>query len=698
MFDAVGEAVDKVGSNLDALSNALGGAVPGAGAGPATPAAYCKGCKVDAETTSAPGSFAPVDLGVLDGPAPIEFVHFGHTHLDYSDKFGHEQPRSDTEGGEPDAEAAGRGVRYRAALQREALCVAGFVSETKRSLEDYEKAKGGVGDVMAMAGDLFGGGGGSGGPKASDLDSFGNKVKDTAKPIVADAFDYPKMHKAGIDLQQALADYEAFRNQLIEKPPGKAEGGAGSLGALGGLDAVGGAIAGAMGPVGDVVKLIQGIAFKPFDAALGIHLRLAKELEPVIAEACRELTIESIRKKRKPVYDVWRPAPESGGAGGGGTGIGAVDGAIGDVKKFFEGAPPKTPTSPYLERIFGAAKWSPGGLGAEEETPEAGAAGAAASGPELDLLVVQAFEQALDVGALPGFVATLMREIMKLDIEFVRETYQRLLAHDPAKAIDEADFYRGGRQRLMQRLVDILVGMVEFLKTAKEFSIGVQGTDISPGKLLDQAIDKLNQEAGGKLDPALALALGKLFERLEGARAQAQQDKAGTMEAYLGLLPGVLALNFRNLFFPVWDLLIENTFGRLPFLSDVVKSASSAMNDARSKVDDVRDYQTKADKFVDEANTKGLQAGTGESNIDEYQKALDAKAERKPGQQPGGGGQSAGDTSANRFFPLKGRTLECKSKKVAKSDLDDVKPDLKEIGTPPKVQDCTKAGALHRLR
>src|SRR5262249_19804653 len=143
---------------------------------PAVEAKYVKGCKIDVEKDSAPGSFAPVDLGVVDGPAAIEFIHFGHTHVDYSDKLVHEKPRSDAETGPPDEKPMGRGVRYRAALQREALCVAGLVSETKRAMEDREKAAGaggGVGAVLAMAGDLFGGGSGStGGPKASDLDEF----------------------------------------------------------------------------------------------------------------------------------------------------------------------------------------------------------------------------------------------------------------------------------------------------------------------------------------------------------------------------------------------------------------------------------------------------------------------------------------------------------------------------------------------
>src|SRR5262245_44760169 len=102
MFDAVEGAADTVGKNLDALSNALGGAAPGAAAGPTVPAQYCKGCKVDNEGSSSPGSFAPVDLGVLDGPAPIEFLHFGHTHIDYSDKFPQEQPKSDAEAGPPE--------------------------------------------------------------------------------------------------------------------------------------------------------------------------------------------------------------------------------------------------------------------------------------------------------------------------------------------------------------------------------------------------------------------------------------------------------------------------------------------------------------------------------------------------------------------------------------------------------------------
>ena len=657
------------GKALDTASSLLGGASPSApAAAPDVQVTWYKGDNLGIPEPTEGGAHAPEDLRVHDGGVAIEFIHFGHVFPDSSLNFSHADKKDDElldlENG-----AKSRAIMFRAALEREAILIGGFMTGCQKALKEYEDSKGGLGDAIGMVSDLLGGGGGSSaGPKASDVDAHGAKIKAVGAVINVAAVQYKDIHQAGIDLYQDYRNFEAFRNKMIENPPGSG-GGPGLLSQVS-------AIAGALPGIGNIVKIIQGIAFKMFDVYVAIYLRISKEQEQKICNACRQITVNAIQTKFSPVYPVWHPKPDAppdpnaNANSSSGTGVGFIDDAkktVDDVKKtvdktskdikdFFEGTSKDAPGAPFVDLAFGIAP---------PPVPKDGDPKPPIKPPkEIAGLVVEAFKKAIDIDSLPDFLITVIKEIVEINAEFLRAIYKKLCEMEPKDPIQEEPLFEAARKRLLQKLLDLLISQVSFLQKAKDFSYGVQGVNLSPGRALDAGEDKLNEELGAKLDPVLRIMIGHCVDVLEGVRQQADGNKAMTMEAYLGLFPYVLALNFRNTFFPVWDLLVDNTFGKLGPLSSVVNSAKSAMKDAKDKVDMVREEKMRAEKVYNRAKADGLQVGSGGENLTEYQKDMQSTLDRGPDAPP--------KPAVIPFFPVEGRLDNANGVEITKSEYDEV--------------------------
>jgi hypothetical protein len=657
------------GSALDTASSLLGG--PKGGAAAAAPDAkvtWYKGDNLGIPDPTEGGAHAPEDLRVHDGGVAIEFIHFGHVFPDSSLNFSHAD-RKDDELLDLENGAKSRAIMFRAALEREAILVSGFMTGCQKALKEYEDSKGGLGDAIGMVSDFVGGGGGSSaGPKASDVDAHGAKIKAAGAVINVAAVQYKDIHQAGIDLYQNYRNFEAFRNGMIDNPPGSG-GGPGLLGQVS-------AIAGALPGIGNVVKIIQGIAFKMFDVYVAIYLRIGKEQEQKICNACREITVNAIQTKFSPVYNVWHPPPDAppdpnaNSGSSSGTGVGFIDDAKKtvddakktvdktkqDIKDFFEGTGKDAPGAAFVDLAFGIAP---------PPAPKDGDPKPQIKPPkEIAELVVSAFKKAIDVDSLPDFLLTIIKEIVEIDGEFLRAMYKKLCEMDPKDPIVEEELLVAARKRLLQKLVDLLISQISILQKVKDFSVGVQGMNVSPGRALDAGEDELNKDLGEKLDPVLKIFVSQCVDALEGVRQQADGNKAMTMEAYLGLFPYILALNFRNTFFPVWDLLVDNTFGKMGPLSSVVNSAKGAMKDAQSKVDMVREEKMRAEKVYDRAKKDGLQVGSGGQNLTEYQKDMDSKLDRGPDTPP--------KPAVIPFFPVEGRLNNANGVEITKSEYDEV--------------------------
>lgn len=667
-----------VSGAMDAVSSALGGAAPGG------PAANVDMKFFRAENFGQPeqtlaGAQAPEDRRPIDAGAPIEFIHIGYVHPDTSKNFSHDPKEDDAVETFPN-KAKLRAFQYRAALHREALLLSCMMTGCQSVMDALEKSKGGLGEMVGMAADMLGGGGGTAAPKAADVNQFGNAVKTAIAKVNTAQLTYKDLHQVGIDLHQARANYRAFLKKLLEPPKSDP-----ASGLLGKLPVLGPAIP---AQVTDILNFVTGLAFKPMDVYLHFYVRMALELEPAIDKAVHNYTVAAIQGSQTPAFYLWYPLPEvpeetgTGGGGGSGTGIGFLDDAkkrfdklksdvegFGKkVRDFVEPDPdqPPCPGDPFLDQAFQIAQAPAPPNGGPPPMPK-----------ELAGLIANGFKSGLGVGSLPGFVETIIVEVTTVNNEFLRVLYKKLMERPAVQPINELEVYEAARKRMLERLVEIVMSKVDFLRRAKDFGIDVQGTNVNPGEaLLDKGMDELNQEVLRRLNVALELTMGELVDKLEGLRQQCVGKNAIAMEAYLGFFPWLLALNFRNTFLPVWQLIMDNTFGKVAGpLGNVVKQARDAMNSAKSKVDDARTVAMRLQRIKDRATREGLQAGLGGQNTGGY--AEDWAAELPPDSQPP-------KPAVVAFFPFDTRLDKASGEKITKSEFDTVKGSHKwdAAGTP----------------
>ena len=647
-----------VGGMLDDASNILGGGQHGGAAGDAT-AEFTQGEQLGTADADVGGAYAPFDQGAADTGAPIEFIHFGWVFPDSSKSFVHTNSLKDAERVELPEGPGSRAIMFRAGVEREAVLLNGFISTTAEVLKEKEDSAGGVGAALGAVGDLLGGGGSStaAAPKAADCNPFNDKVRSAAGSVNVAASTYKAIHKAGVDLHQARANYRAFLKKVKEKP-----GGDSSPGLLSNVSALAGSLPG----VGGIFATISGIATKAFDIYVGFYTKMAWEQEQVIEAACRKITVAAIEGNAKLIYPVWAPVPDAPAApssgsslpGALGSAVNSVTDTVSDIKDFLGSVPPKEcPGGAYLGSAFSLAPDPP-----KDQPPP--------PPKELAAFVADAFRE--QIPSIPDFAITVVTEVQKITLDFVSAAFTALMQRDPSQPIDEEAMFASGRRLMLDRLVNLLVSQVSFLKTAKDFSVGIQGTDVGADKFLGKGLDELNNELGPKLDPVLEFAMKGFAQRLEALRATAMKEKAHTMEVYLGRLPGLLAFLFRDTFFPVWDLLVQTVFGNASGpMGGALASATGAFKSMQGYTDTARDYMTKASKAKDRFDRDGLQAGTGPSNLGGFQDDLNSSASRSDNPQLG---------PVNDSFALKGRLVEGTGTAITKSEWEAVKPEHKWEG------------------
>jgi hypothetical protein len=637
---------------------------------------FTKGDQLGETAEEAPGFQSPNETRPRDSGAPIEFIHMGYAHPDSSLNFHHPALKDDTNL-EFGPASKSHGIMFRAGLEREALLLSSFMTATQSVMADLERTKGGAGELMSMGADLIGGAGGTAAPKAGDVNAFGEAVKAAVQPVNAAVITYKNVHKAGLDLHQARANYRAFLEKLLAPPANDPAGGI-----MGGLSNSISMIPGIPPAVKDILNFVQGLAFKPLDVYLGFYVRLAKDLEPVIEKAVRQYTVQAILEQNSPVFYLWYPKPESppvpmAGDAPEGTGIGFLDEArqrfeearstvedtVDQVTDFLSaGAPPEPPPgAAYLDQAL------------QIETPPPAPGAPPAPPKEVTATIVNGFKGALGMSSMPGFIERVISEITLMNNEFLREVYLKLMERPAVEPIQEGAMYRAARARMLDKLVALVMENIGFLQRAKEFAINVQGKSVSPGAaLLESGKDELNDEVLRHMNVALQLTMGELVDKLEGARQQAVRENAIAMEVYLGMFPWLLALNFRNTFFPVWDLIMDNTYGKVSGpLGDVVKQAKDAMAEAKKKVDEGRETAMRLKKIKDRASSQGLQAGSGGQNLTGFKD--DWESDLPPDQVPA-------VPMVVAFFPLTARLNEGSAEQIRLAAYNEVKGNHKYPG------------------
>jgi hypothetical protein len=662
-------------SFLDSALTSVSSALSGGGSGSSSPAAdatpqYFKGDPIGQAPDGAGGSYAPNDPGAADTGELIEFIHFGFVHPDYSTNFGHTnsiQDDNDAKLPQDPATPGSRAVMYRGALERETLLLSGFVAATQTVLQEREQNEGALsgnasammGAAMSEASSLLGGGSStpasSASVKSTDLNDENSKVKTVGGNLNVAAMTYTIAHQAGEDLAQARANYQQVLQKVANPPAGQNAAGGGLLSQLS-------SAVGSIPGVGPVFNTIQGIATKVFDIYVAVYGQLATHCELAIEKACHDVTIDAIQNNKSPIFPVWFNKTDDGNTSNQSlfdssdptSSLSSLptnlenrgeDAAAQGAHKFLDVPTDDYPAAEQLDAAFATDAPKP----AQDQPP--------APASQVGDLAAQAFSDALGF-ALPGFVKTIVSEIMETDVDLLREIYKDLLPWDQTQTIPASEILEAGREALLDRVLDLLTSQLSFL-TDLQKSLGgsnllspPDGKPVTSGQVMSKAGDfgksELAEKLAPGLDPILKFAMGDLASKLDAIRSTAQAQKAVSMEVYLGRLPYLEALLFRNTFFPMWDLLVQQVFGKSAGpLSGFLNSAGSFYKGAKDDVWKAQDDASRAENVASTAG-QGLNLGSGGSNpMSGLQQAWDQ-----------GGTQQQQDPSAAQMqqdFPIQGR-------------------------------------------
>jgi hypothetical protein len=369
-------------------------------------------------------------------------------------------------------------------------------------------------------------------------------------------------------------------------------------------------------------------------------------MEPQIEDACRALSLESIRKRHVPVFPVWYDPPPvpteenliDAPASPGTIGESTIDGAVSDamgaitdgVDAFNENV--GKPVQTALDFLSRPSKATPGGPFIEMAfqlppmPPEMAAQEIAKLLPPEQRLkrpekLAEATEQAFGVALgekLPEFLKILVVEVSKVTLAFLRAIYGKLVTLDQTEKLVRDELVESARLHLVDQVCEKLLQAVGFIDEFRNLGISIQGKYISGEALVARAKEFLSEKVSPVLEPIVTYAVGNLHGKLEMARRHAIQTggrQAMSMEVYLAMLPTVTAQLFRNTFFPIWDLLKNTVFGAITdALSPGLDAVNEATGQAKGYVDDVRTGLTKAKALYDTAMTKGFDAD--ETGID----------------------------------------------------------------------------------
>lgn len=674
---------DDIGSALDTASGLLAGGKSTAGESVTGEAAFYKGEQLETPVDGVTDAAAANLENVRDTPEVIEFIHFGYVHLSHTNLFVHPEQPDTEEIKDLPVNSRPRAIQFRSALEREAVLMASFMQSTQAILQERENDKGMLGDAMNALGNLtgLGGGGGSGVTGPADLNPLFQRLKSTASTINISPIGYMETHKAGRDYHQIRADYRALLKKVIKEKP-KADPLGGMMGSIPGIGKSVG------GPIADIIATAQGIAFKPMDIRVKFYALLADQQEKAIEAACNGMTLAALTPAYTPFLPIWYAkdrekwvAPDApvqrtedksnllGGVQNEVAGVlekgrqGAMKG-VNAVKDFFELPKTKAPGEPFLSQAFGTQP--PDGQTSEPFPMELGD------------LAGKAFEEALDL-KLPGFVRSIVKVIMGISLDLTHGGLQAVLTYPEMSFVDNRDVYESARHRMIQRLINLALDRLAFIKDAKEKSFGgPMGLSIKPGDLADKGLASLekmvNDKIGTVLNIPLEYAMKGFLMELELARMYGRSSNCLTMECYLGRLPRMQSMLFFNIFFPFWDALMDlavDLMGKA--LGGPLAAIQKAAKAAKGAADFARDAKAKADAVADKLKAdqermagKGIGTG-GTGGVGEgYGDALKTKAEEITG---------PGSQEGQFEFPIQGRLPKGEGKEILLSEWESVKVD-----------------------
>ncbi len=623
--------IDDITGGLDKMS-AAGGKAEDALLGKGAGAGRAEGTfKNGEDLTAAPGATSEADVAVGDGgnglalPELIEFIHYGVVFRDDAQAFASDGVADDDPAADVASSPGAHGLMMRAALHREALLLGGFIRAQMAALDAEEKTQGSIGTMMSLAAELVGAAGSfSEKPSAADFQPMIAELKTAAAAINADKATYVELHDAGIKLHEIRAAYAKMLLEQQKKRLDKQSGPAGS----GMLDAV--PLLSSIVPpfLADAVTFVQKISFKVFDIYAALVIELAINMEPKIEEAARDITIASLRDGRRPIFSVWYVPPPPGEAppddliekdslgpladalGGAVDKINQVDAVKDEVVDFLSRPGGYTPGSPFLDQALQMPK--PDAAAAPVKPGQAGLQMSDALGE----MVVTAFNKALGM-EMPGFVGTVVAKIMTVSAEFLRAVYGKLITLKAGETVTADEFLAAGRTHLVHLVIEKLLGLIPGIDKVREFAPSFQGVSVGVEGLLARGKEVIAKEIAPAIDPIMEFAMRDLFEMIFSVRATAATKKAETMEVTLALAPVLYARLFRNLFFPVWDLLMEKGLAAATAaLGFDNQEALDKIHAAKQQVDIVSDKMKQASALL---GGTSMDASKGADNLKPFQ-------------------------------------------------------------------------------
>ncbi|HTJ83633.1 MAG TPA: hypothetical protein VL400_18065 [Polyangiaceae bacterium] len=585
----------------------------------------------------------------VDLSEPVEFIHYGRVYRDRSHLFpcGKVEDIADT----LPSDANAHGLMYRAALQRESILLGGFIRAQMDALIAEERSKGVIGVLAQVLADLGGSAGGTQDkPNAVDLNPHLKKVIEAGKPINRPKVDYPALHTAGIELHTARKAYREYLVKENEKrhAPAKTPGEVGADGKRkpgGGILndqvpelnkalAAGGDWVGAkhdavpkltvLVPPGvqDFLSLAQKISFKAWDVCACINYEYAIRLEPIIEDACRRMTEDSVKKRSAPVFPVWNMAaqPEYHLPVDVEKKIfDKVDNPFGDkpiLKKLNEWAdvvtdPVKDALTKYdqkvgidktLDFLSRPDRYTPGRPFLDDiflippdldppDVPDAAKRARVGWSGGLGQMAVDSATAALGMDHMPEFFAWTIGKISTVCAEFIRGVYCKILVLPETAQVTEAEILESAKRHLVGNLIESILGGIDFVQKLRNEKLDIPIAEVafSVDAIIGRAKEFAAQKLDEFLDPIVKFAMRDLHQMIFAYRKTAIDNRALTMEVHLAQLPTVFSRLFRNVFFPLWDKVLEKSLEAITSaLSPRIMEAGKSILKARAQVEEVR--------------------------------------------------------------------------------------------------------------
>lgn len=676
----------------------------------------------------------------------IEFIHYGQVHRDWARNFDHERKFHDSLNTDLSAVVGSRAICFRAALEREAILLAGIARATQSALAEKKEKEGAMGDLLTAAADLFGGATGTAQEAAAaDLAPFLEKIdQDAWTPINKDEIKYVDVHTAGIKLHEVRANMRKYlREQLDAQYKG---GGKEESGLLGDLPFIGEIPI--PGFLGDAISFMQMVTGKLHDVQTALIFELVLAMQKPIEKACLQASLDQIRKKKAPIYPTWFPQPEEDESEedkpfadyqqddvltGDLTKIGALD----DINKgiqegvqtanneineavapgmevydFLSKPVKPAPGSKYLAEVFGAQK--------TDDAPFVGS-------ESLSCLAVASLGKSLDDGTEPGFmkgfVSNFLKEVFGVCTEFMRAVYEKLCSLGTYQLLKADEMIKAGRDNILFKLIDFALEKSGLTDMLKDFELEIPeppmlpagfnwpSEPLRPDPIIALLKNKLSDALGPYLDPVIEYAMSGLAERLNAQRAWAT-PRAVTMEAHLAQLPSELALMFRNLFGPLWEFLTDTLMGAIndvmgevlgPMAEGVgvakegLGFVTGAIDDAKKKAEQAKKYAENVEEKAGELMKQFEDVNLSTNDTSDLDKIMGAGEDladavgADPFAEDGGGGSSS-EPPPGAPFPANRKRM-AKGLKIERADLEEVEEDLKwDEATVPGADEEEEAG------